>query len=55
LHAIQIEVNRALYVDETTLEKRPDFNIVADAITAFMQQMADYVEKFASDTALAAE
>jgi N-formylglutamate deformylase len=55
LHAIQIEVNRALYVDEMTLQKRPDFNIVADAITAFMRQMADYVDKFASDTALAAE
>ncbi|PDS79172.1 N-formylglutamate amidohydrolase [Rhizobium sp. L43] len=55
LHALQIEVNRAIYVDEVTLEKREDFAAVADAVTAFMQQMADYVEKFAGDRALAAE
>ncbi|PDT03035.1 N-formylglutamate amidohydrolase [Rhizobium chutanense] len=55
LHALQIEVNRAIYVDEVTLEKRGDFAAVADAVTAFMQQMADYVEKFAGDRALAAE
>ncbi len=55
LHALQIEVNRSIYVDEITLEKRPDFALVAAAITSFMRQMADYVAKFASDTALAAE
>ncbi|MBX5238045.1 N-formylglutamate amidohydrolase [Rhizobium sp. NLR22b] len=55
LHALQIEVNRAIYVDEVTLEKREDFAAVADAVAAFMRQMADYVEKFAGDRALAAE
>ncbi|WP_442215812.1 N-formylglutamate amidohydrolase [Rhizobium sp. 2YAF20] len=55
LHALQIEINRSLYVDEATLQKRPDFGLVAGAVTAFMRQMADYVEKFAGDTALAAE
>ncbi|MBX5171572.1 N-formylglutamate amidohydrolase [Rhizobium sp. NZLR1b] len=55
LHALQIEVNRAIYVDEATLEKRADFAAVAEAVTGFMQQMADYVEKFAGDRALAAE
>ncbi|EJB02227.1 N-formylglutamate amidohydrolase [Rhizobium redzepovicii] len=55
LHALQIEVNRAIYVDEVTLEKRADFAAVAEAVTGFMQQMADYVEKFAGDRALAAE
>lgn len=55
LHALQIEVNRAIYVDELTLEKREDFAGVADAVTDFMQQMAEYVEKFAGDRALAAE
>lgn len=55
LHALQIEVNRAIYVDELTLEKRDDFAAVADAVADFMQQMADYVEKFAGDRALAAE
>ncbi|KPH05717.1 N-formylglutamate amidohydrolase [Rhizobium leguminosarum] len=55
LHALQIEVNRAIYVNEVTLEKRADFTAVAEAVTGFMQQMADYVEKFAGDQALAAE
>ncbi|MBB3658173.1 N-formylglutamate deformylase [Rhizobium sp. BK650] len=55
LHALQIEVNRSIYVDEATLEKRPDFGTVVSAITAFMRQMADYVDKFACDQALAAE
>ncbi|ANP87172.1 N-formylglutamate amidohydrolase [Rhizobium leguminosarum] len=55
LHALQIEVNRAIYVDELTLEKREDFTAVADAVADFMQQMADYVEKFAGERPLAAE
>jgi len=55
LHALQIEVNRSIYVDEMTLEKRPDFPLVAAAITAFMRQMAVYVAQFATDSALAAE
>jgi N-formylglutamate deformylase len=55
LHALQIEINRSLYVDEATLEKRQDFKVVAGAITDFMQQLADYVDHFARDTALAAE
>jgi hypothetical protein len=38
-----------------TLERRADFPLVAAAITSFMRQMADYVAKFAGDTALAAE
>jgi N-formylglutamate amidohydrolase len=55
LHALQIEVNRAIYVDEVTLEKRADFPLIVNAVTGFMQQMASYVQQFASDTALAAE
>lgn len=55
LHALQIEVNRSIYVDEVTLERRADFAAVAAAITSFMHQMADYAAKFAGDTALAAE
>lgn len=55
LHALQIEINRAIYVDEVTLEKRPDFHAVANAMTSFIQQMADYVEEFAGGRALAAE
>ncbi len=55
LHALQIEVNRSLYVDEVTLEKRPDFDQVASAITLFMKRMAEHVESYTGDPALAAE
>ena len=55
LHALQIEINRSLYVDETTLEKRSDFAAVAAALTDFMRQMAEYVEHYGGETALAAE
>ena len=55
LHALQIEVNRSLYIDEVTLQKRDDFEMLAAAISSFMQQMAEYVQEFAQDQALAAE
>ncbi|WP_325263154.1 N-formylglutamate amidohydrolase [uncultured Rhizobium sp.] len=56
LHALQIEINRGLYVDEGTLSKRPEFDAIAAALSLFMRQMADFVADFsASDTALAAE
>ncbi len=55
LHALQIEVNRALYVDEATLAKRSDFGALAGSIAVFMQQMAEFVADYAADTALAAE
>jgi len=56
LHALQIEINRALYVDEMTLEKRPDFPVIAAALSTFMRQMADFVGDFSgSNSALAAE
>lgn len=56
LHALQIEINRGLYVDEGTLSKRPEFDAIAAALSLFMRQMADFVADFsASDNALAAE
>jgi N-formylglutamate amidohydrolase len=56
LHALQIEINRALYVDEATLDKRDDFPLVAAALSTFMRQMADFVLDFSgSSKALAAE
>lgn len=38
LHALQIEISRALYVDEGTLEKSRAFPGVVQALTAFMQR-----------------
>ncbi|SMC42676.1 N-formylglutamate amidohydrolase [Rhizobium sp. RU36D] len=55
LHALQVEVNRALYVDEATLQKRPDFHVLAGAISVFMDNMARFVDRFTDDMALAAE
>ncbi|MET0748057.1 MAG: N-formylglutamate amidohydrolase, partial [Rhizobium sp.] len=55
LHALQVEVNRALYVDEATLQKRADFGLMTGAITAFMRQMAEHVANADGNRALAAE
>ena len=55
LHALQIEVNRSIYIDEARLEKRADFDALAGSIAVFMQQMAGFVADFAIDQALAAE
>jgi N-formylglutamate deformylase len=55
LHALQVEVNRALYVDEATLQKRADFAVLAGAISVFMDNMARFVDRFTEDMALAAE
>ncbi len=55
LHALQIEVNRSIYVDEGHTGETPGFRGDRQCRQSFMRQMADYVEKFASDTALAAE
>ena len=55
LHALQIEVNRGLYIDELTLEKRPDFNVLAAGLFTFMRQLAEFAEEYSGTTALAAE
>lgn len=55
LHALQIEMNRSLYVDEATLEKKPQFSLFAEALRSFVSAFALYVEKYAESSALAAE
>ena len=52
---MQIEVNRSLYVDETTLAKRPDFAVLQTAISTFLQDFSEHVEEYAADRTLAAE
>lgn len=55
LHALQIEINRALYIDEVSLEKRPDFEDVAGKLSSFIRCMAEFAAEFGGTTALAAE
>ena len=55
LHALQIEINRALYMNEVTLEKNADFEAVSGELLTFMRQMAEFADEFGATTALAAE
>jgi N-formylglutamate amidohydrolase len=55
LHALQIEVNRGLYVDETTLEKKPEFTWLANMLGRFFADFAAHVETSTDSLALAAE
>jgi N-formylglutamate deformylase len=55
LHALQIEVNRGLYIDETTLKKKPDFGKVARSIEQFLVDFAAEVGADGGDVSLAAE
>ncbi len=51
-HVVQVEIDRALYMDEARVEKRADF----DAFRALMAGVIDEVTAgFAGGTALAAE
>lgn len=55
LHALQIEVSRALYINETTLEKKPDFNIMAEMLGEFLARLVSYVVDESGLDSLAAE
>ncbi|MDO9415197.1 N-formylglutamate amidohydrolase [Pararhizobium sp.] len=57
LHALQIEINRGLYIDETTLKKKPQFDRLAADLGRFLAALSKHVEKYAAvpGTALAAE
>lgn len=55
LHALQIEINRGLYVDETTLERKPDFAVLQAAIAGFLRDFSDHVQQYGADRSLAAE
>lgn len=55
LHAIQIEINRGLYVDERSLRKTAGFVTLQADLTTFMTQLTESFTEGFSDTALAAE
>jgi len=52
---LQIEINRGLYVDETTLEKISGFDLLKADLQEFVSQMMAYVRQGFSDDRLAAE
>lgn len=51
-HAVQIEIDRALYMDEARIQRRPDFAAFQRLIDTVLAEIAD---AFRPDTALAAE
>ncbi|MDP3524175.1 MAG: N-formylglutamate amidohydrolase [Hoeflea sp.] len=55
LHALQIEVNRGLYVNEATLERTTGFDLLKADLTEFAGQMMAFVRQDLSEDRLAAE
>lgn len=55
LHALQIEINRGLYVDEKTFEPKPGFDKLAQDLTLFSERFMHYVEQEMSQIKTAAQ
>lgn len=55
LHALQIEINRGLYVDEKSFELRPGFDKLVEDLTLFSKRFMHYVEQEMSEFAVAAQ
>ena len=55
LHALQIEINRGLYIDEASLEKTTGFELLKADLWEFASQMMAYVREGFSEDRLAAE
>lgn len=55
LHALQLEINRSLYIDELTLEKKPQFARLAADMLTFVAQLAEHLEADSDQNRLAAE
>lgn len=55
LHALQIEVNRSLYIDEVTLKKKASFSALVISIHTFLRALCDHVAREADGMSLAAE
>jgi N-formylglutamate deformylase len=48
VHALQIEIARGLYMDETTLDKRPGYNRVTDDAGAFIAVLGELASELAA-------
>ena len=42
IHALQIEINRSLYIDETSLNRRPGFAKLKDDLRVFLETLSAY-------------
>jgi len=49
VHVLQIEINRALYMDETTLQRRPGFARLRDQLVALLRRVVAYSAEQAHD------
>ena len=43
LHSLQIEINRSLYMDETTFRKNENFETVKEHLTSLAQQLSKFI------------
>ena len=41
MHALQVEINRTLYMDEARIERLPGFALVQERMTALVIAMAE--------------
>jgi N-formylglutamate amidohydrolase len=55
LHALQIEVNRGLYMNERTLQKSAGFDALADDLARFCADLMAMPDRDLVDLPLAAE
>lgn len=55
LHALQIEINRGLYVDEKTFQPKAGFDKLMDDLTLFSERFMHYVEREMFEFAVAAQ
>lgn len=54
-HAIQVEIDRALYMDEARVERRPDFAAFQALVGQVVAEICDVARPAAAETPLAAE
>ncbi|MDX2264659.1 MAG: N-formylglutamate amidohydrolase [Hyphomicrobiales bacterium] len=54
-HALQIEINRALYMDETTMEKRGSFPVIRDKLAVLAARLGEHADDLLQPARKAAE
>jgi N-formylglutamate amidohydrolase len=55
LHAVQVEINRAIYMDERTLQKLPSFAVLRDVNAAVLRALLPQVRGLLLPVRAAAE